>query len=93
MRAGRIATWSALLAMVVVGAVVLALQRQETVVLRSEIALLRDQERELAQAQAENARLKAQQISAVELERLRADHTALVRLRAEIEALQQRAPR
>jgi uncharacterized protein involved in exopolysaccharide biosynthesis len=39
---------------------------------------------------AENARLRSGQISEEELERLRADHAALPRLRAEIEALRKR---
>ena len=63
----------------------LGLQRQETNVLRLEIALLRDEQRELARLQAENKRLTAAQPSAVELEALRADHAAVARLRGEIE--------
>lgn len=42
---------------------------------------------ELAQLREENRRLRAQQISPAELERLRSDHVALPRLRAELEAL------
>lgn len=43
---------------------------------------------ELTRLRDENRRLRAQQISSTELERLRSDHAALPRLRAELEALQ-----
>ena len=93
MTSGRRLLWVIVAASTVTGAAVLALQRQEQTVLRSERELLRDQARELAQARAENERLKAQQIPASELTRLRADHAELLRLRAEIDALKQRSPR
>ena len=93
MTSGRRLLWVIVVAATVTGAAVLALQRQEQTVLRSESELLRDQAHELAQARAENERLKAQQIPASELARLRADHTELVRLRAEIDALKQRTSR
>jgi hypothetical protein len=93
MTSGRRLLWVIVVAATVTCAAVLALQRQEQTVLRSEKELLRDQARELAQVRAENERLKAQQIPASELARLRADHTELVRLRAEIDALKQRTSR
>lgn len=39
----------------------------------------------------ENERLRARQVSAIELDRMRADHAALSRLRAELEELRKRA--
>ena len=47
---------------------------------------------DLARVRAENERLKERQISTTELEALRADHAALPRLRAELEALKPRPP-
>ena len=41
---------------------------------------------------SENERLRALQVPSAELDRLRADHAALVRLRAELEDLRKRAP-
>jgi hypothetical protein len=58
--------------------------------LRVELESLRMGAGELERWRAENARLRAAQISSEELERLRADHAALPRLRAEIEALRKR---
>jgi hypothetical protein len=63
------------------------LQRQETDALRTEIALLREERGEWEKLQAENRRLAAQGASAEEVARLHADHAAIGRLRAEIEAL------
>lgn len=42
---------------------------------------------EVTRLREENRRLRAQQISPAELERLRSDHAALPRLRAELEAV------
>lgn len=81
----------AMLALAVVAGVGFALQRQAAAALREEIALLRDEQRALARLRAENEKLKAVQIPAAELERLRADRLAVLRLRTEIEALQTRA--
>lgn len=67
------------------------LQRQTTSALRSELALSRAEHRELGQLQKENQKLKAAQVPAGELERLRADHAAIMRLRNEIEAMKARA--
>lgn len=68
----------------------LAWQGKETTVLRSQLESLRAGGGELSRLRDENGRLRDKQIPAVELERLRADHAALPRLRAEIEALRKR---
>ena len=67
----------------VVGAV-LALQHQANVDLRGLIGLLRQQNLEVERLRAEQLRLVRTQISPAELESLRADHVAIVRLRSEI---------
>ncbi len=74
-----------LLALAVVAGASWWLQRQATAQLRGELALLRDEQRELARLRAENQRLAAALPAAVELERLRADHAAVLQLRAEID--------
>jgi Tfp pilus assembly protein PilN len=79
-----------LLALAVVAGAALLLQRQATAQLRDEIALLRDENRELARLRAENKRLAAVLPVATELEQLRADRAAVVRLRGEIEKLKAR---
>ena len=63
------------------------LQRQATEALRSELALLRDENRALTRLRAENQKLVAARMPAAEVERLRADHAAVARLQREIEAL------
>ncbi len=63
------------------------LQRQSAAELRGEIALLRDDQRELARLRAENQRLVAAQVPDEELARLRADRAAIQQLRGEIERL------
>src|SRR5437868_2612966 len=81
--------------LIVLGALVIAalllLQRETMASLRGERALLRDEQRELAQLRKEHERLLASQPSAAELERLRADRAALDRLRSEIEKMKERA--
>ncbi len=67
--------------------VVLAWQRQEAHVLRTEIEVLRVGTRDFQEAQAENARLRREHIAADELGNLRADHAAIARLREEVEKL------
>lgn len=71
-------------------AVALLVQHESNENLRGEIALLRAEQRELAQLETEHERLRAAQISPAELERLRADRVALHRLRAEIDAMRER---
>jgi hypothetical protein len=60
--------------------------------LRTELERSKCNAKEMAHLRAENQRLREKQIPAVDLERLRADHTALPRLRAEIEALNKSSP-
>jgi hypothetical protein len=81
-----------LAALLVAGGVGLASQWQQTMLLRGELDGLHDQERELKALQAANERLRGQQVSAAELAALRADHAALLRLRAELEALKKGMP-
>ena len=81
-----------LLALALVTGASLWLQRQAAAQLRDEIAQLREDSRELAKLRAENQRLVAAQVSAVELARLRADHAAVLRLRTELETLKTSTP-
>jgi hypothetical protein len=71
----------------------LLLQREATANLRSEVALLRENQRELATLRAERERLIAAQPAPAEVERLRADRTALNQLRAEIDKMKEHAAR
>jgi Tfp pilus assembly protein PilN len=80
------------LVLVVAGGTAVASQWKQTLLLRGDLAHLQAQAAELKRLQAENERLKGQQIPAAELERLRADHNAVVRLRAELETLQKSTP-
>jgi len=66
-------------------------QRQMTAQLREQIAWQRDEARELARLQTENRRAAAARGSTAELENLRVEHAALVRLREEIATLRERA--
>lgn len=78
-----------LLAIAVVGSVAGAMwsgQRREAARLREQTEQARVEVRELERLRAENNRLRAEQVPAAELERLRADHAALPRLRADVEA-------
>lgn len=68
----------------------LMLQRQATGELRDMIGLLHDRNQERGRLQEERSRLVKAQLSPVELERLRSDHAAVERLRAEIEAAKSR---
>ena len=80
--------WSALLLVLAgVSGAALLLQRQAAEGLRAEIALLREENRELVRLRAENRRLVAAQVSAAELARLRDDRAAVERLRAEVDAV------
>jgi len=69
------------------------LLRQETAALQAEIAMLRQENGQLAELRAEHSRLLASRISDTELERLRNDRAALTRLRAEINKLEESADR
>lgn len=75
-----------------VGAVWIGVQQfQAGRELCAELADLRHRQIEEARLRSENPRLRDAQVQASELEGLRADHAAVVRLRGEIEALRQRA--
>ena len=77
--------------MVIGGSIAFTREWQERMALRGELDLVRSEVSELARLRVENDRLRAKQIPAPELEALRADHTALPRLRAELAALKKRA--
>jgi len=70
--------------------VVLALQRQANGELRTVIGLLREQNHEADRLRAEHSRLIKAQVAPTELEKLRADHAALARLRGDMEAAKAR---
>ena len=84
---------AAVLAIAIVAAARFLLQRQESAALRSEIALLEHENRQLASLRTERDRLLTQKIPGAELERLRNDRAALARLRAEINKLEESAER
>jgi hypothetical protein len=71
--------------------VVVVWQRQSAGGLRAEVELQREQVKTRAELAANIARLRAEQISAADLEALRGDRAALLRLRGEIDALRRRA--
>ena len=79
-------------ALVVGGGIGLTLQWRQAMTLRTELERAKFNAEEMAHLRAENQRLREKQISAIELERLRADHAALPRLRADIEALSKPSP-
>jgi hypothetical protein len=66
------------------------LQVQSAGQLRGEVALLRDENRELARLREENLRLAARQPTAAQLAALRADHVAVAQLKSQIEALREK---
>lgn len=63
------------------------LRREENAARRREIALLRDDTRELERWRDRIRQLRAEQTPAAEVERLRSDHGALAGLQAEIDAM------
>ena len=79
-----------LLALALVAGAALLLERQAAAQSQGEIALLREEQRQLAQLRAENARLVAAAVPEAELVRLRSDRVAVGQLRAEIEKLKAR---
>lgn len=85
-----------LLALAVAAGVGVVWQRQAAAALQAELGWLRDENRELVRLRGENERLRTAGLPAAEMEQRRADHAAIVRLRAEIEAmrvrLEKRAP-
>jgi Tfp pilus assembly protein PilN len=73
--------------LIVVGGVMLLRQHEQTLLLRAKLELARAEAEELRRLRGEKARLLQRQIPVAELEALRADHAALARLRAELEAI------
>ena len=65
-------------------------QQREGRTLRVELQDAKRIEAEVVRLRSENERLQSQQISATELERLRSDHAALLRLRSELNELKKR---
>ncbi len=69
------------------------IERQETTALRSEIEILHQETKRAAQLRADRERLLSEKVSDAELQRLRADRAALLRLRSEIRTLEANADR
>ncbi|MBI5691121.1 MAG: hypothetical protein HZC55_13615 [Verrucomicrobia bacterium] len=82
--------WIAVVVVLALGGGVLLWQAQTREQLRQQVGELRQQRDQLARLREENQRLAAGLPSATDLERLRADHAAIPRLRAEIEAARER---
>jgi len=78
--------------LIIAGGASLVSQWRQTIALRGELEVARQEAGDLERLRVENKRLRDRQISAAELEALRADHAALPRLRAEIEALNKPTP-
>jgi len=75
------------------GGVVLVLQWRDMATLRIERDFAQDELRQLERLRVENSRLRERSLASAELERLRADHAALPRLRQELDQLaRQTAP-
>jgi hypothetical protein len=83
--------WLGVLGVVVLGGLSLAWQYRTQTQLQRQIGDLRQQQAGVARQRQENQRLAATLPTAADLERLRADHAAIPRLRAEIETLRARA--
>ena len=79
-----------LAALLLVGGSMLTMQWRQSMELRVLLERAKTEADELARLRDENRRLRAQHVPQAELERLRSDHAALPRLRAELEALQHR---
>jgi hypothetical protein len=84
--------WLVLAAVVLSGGAGLVSQRLTTLQLRAALDAARLQRQDLAQLRQENEKLRARQVSPTELEALRADHAAVMRLHRELDALD-RPPR
>lgn len=78
-----------LLTLALVLGALLGLQRQKHAELRTEITLLRDEQREGEKLRAEHRRLLAAQVSPQELAALRADRVIVLQLRDEIDRLRE----
>ena len=77
-----------LVALAIAGGTMLTMQWRQSMELRVALERAKTGADELGRVRDENRRLRAQQVPPAELERLRSDHAALPRLRAELEALQ-----
>jgi hypothetical protein len=84
----RVVFFLVLAALLTAGGAALAVQWYQAMELRAALDRAKMDAAELTRLREENRRWRAQQIPAAELERLRSDHAALPRLRAELEALQ-----
>lgn len=85
--------WLVVMGMIGASGVVLWRQRETQEQLRGNLGRWRGENQALAQLREENRRQAATEPSAAELENLRADHAAIPRLRAEIDALRERIRR
>lgn len=85
------AGWLLIAGFAAVGAGALAWRSLHLAHLRDEVAIQREEGRDLARLRAENQRLTAENISPSALEALRGDRAALTRLRGELEALRARS--
>jgi hypothetical protein len=83
--------WCAIGALVAGAIWLLVAQRTTGEALRSEIVRLSEEQRERTRLLAENRRLRAAQVTAAEMETLRADRGEVARLRGEIEKLRRSA--
>ena len=66
------------------------LKREEAAAVRREIGLLEEELARLTQLESERTQLKSSLPATAEIERLRSDRAAVVRLRAEVEELRSR---
>jgi hypothetical protein len=82
--------WLVIAALAIGGIAVGGAQRLTTMELQASIEVARQQRADVARLEQENARLRAKQMPAAELEALRADHAAVTRLRRELDALRQK---
>jgi hypothetical protein len=83
----RAAIWALLVLLTLAVGVGLARQWQTSALLRIEVERLHEEERGLDRLKADNERLKRERTPAAEVERMRADHAAVARLRLELESL------
>jgi hypothetical protein len=93
---GRTALWVAALVslgIAVAGAVGFVRQREELHALQAKAEALRWEATQLEHLRTQNERLRSLQIPPEESERLRAEHAAVLRLRAEVEELKRRLGR